>query len=94
MYYLSALEQVKMSAILPGNSNLSPGKIINLNMLEQTAKTDNKQQEGKITGNYFITSVAHIITREKYMCQVSGCKESYRSNVKNKFKNIVSKRKS
>jgi|TARA_R110000744_G_scaffold291674_1_gene402276 hypothetical protein len=94
MYYLSALEQVKMSAILPGNSNLSPGKIINLNMLEQTAKTDNKQQEGKITGNYFITSVAHIITREKYMCQVSGCKESYRSNVKNKFKNIVSQRKS
>lgn len=94
MYYLSALDQVQMSAILPGNSSLSPGKIIKLNMLEQTARTEGKEQEGKITGNYFIKSVAHIITREKYMCQVATCKESYKSNVRNPFKNIVSKRKS
>jgi hypothetical protein len=94
MYYLSALDQVKMTAILPGNSNLSPGKIIKLNMLEQTAKSGGKDQEGKITGNYFIKTVAHIITREKYMCQIEACKESYRSNVRDKFKNIVSKRKS
>lgn len=92
LYYLSALEQVKASMQIPGNSSLSPGMVINLDMLEVTSKTKSKEQEGKVSGNYFVTSVKHIITRDEYVCLVNTCKDSYRSNIPNPEKNIVSKR--
>lgn len=92
LYYLSALEQVKASMQIPGNSSLSPGMVINLDMLEITSKTKSKEQEGKVSGNYFVTSVKHLITRDEYICLVNTCKDSYRSNIPNPEKNIVSKR--
>jgi len=92
LYYLSALEQVKASMQIPGNSSLSPGMVINLDMLEITSKTKSKEQEGKVSGNYFVTSVKHLITRDEYVCLVNTCKDSYRSNIPNPEKNIVSKR--
>ena len=92
MYYLSALEQVKMSMMIPGHSSLSPGQVVNIDMLEVTSKTKGKEQAAKISGNYFVTDVQHIITQEGYNCIVKGCKDSYRSNIPNPDKNIVSKR--
>ena len=92
MYYLSALEQVKASMEIPGHSSMSPGMVINLDMLEVTSKTKGKEQEGKISGNYFVTDVKHLITRDEYVCLIKTCKDSYRSNVPVPEKNIVSKR--
>ena len=92
LYYLSALEQVKASMEIPGNSSLSPGMVINLDMLEVTSKTKDKEQEGKISGNYLVNTVQHLITRDEYVCLVKMCKDSYRSNVPVTEKNIVSKR--
>lgn len=92
LFYLFSLEQVKAKMAIPGNSDLSPGKIINLDMAEATAKTESREQEGKITGNYLVTRVIHIVSRGSYSQSVNMCKDSYKSNVRNPDKNIVSKR--
>ena len=78
--------------MIPGHSSLSPGQVFKIDMLEVTSKTKGKEQAAKISGNYFVTDVQHIITQEGYNCIVKGCKDSYRSNIPNPEKNIVSKR--
>tara|TARA_R110002074_G_scaffold398635_1_gene590749 strand:- start:63 stop:1343 length:1281 start_codon:yes stop_codon:yes gene_type:complete len=93
LFYLSSLEQVKTRIGIPGNSDISPGQIINLDMAELTAKTEFREQEGKITGNYLVTKVTHLIKRGNYQSVVEMCKDSYKSNVRNPHKNVVSKRK-
>ena len=93
LFYLSSLNQVKATIGIPGNSDLSPGAIINLDMAEVTAKTEFREQEGKITGNYLVTRVNHIVSKGSYQASVDMCKDSYRSNVRQPFKHVVSKRK-
>ena len=93
LFYLNSLEQVKAKMGIPGNSNLSPGSIIKLDMAEVTARTEFREQEAKITGNYLVTGVTHVVSRGKYQVSVDMCKDSYRSNVRKPHKNIVSKRK-
>ena len=92
LYYLSALEQIKAKIGIPGNSDLSPGKVINLDMAEVSARQEGREQEGKITGNYLVTRVFHLVERGSYQNSVEMCKDSFRSNVRNPKKNIVSKR--
>jgi len=92
LFYLNSLEQVKAKMGIPGNSDLSPGKIVKLDMAEVTAKTEFREQEAKITGNYLLTKVVHLVERGKYQCSVDMCKDSYRSNVRVPKKNVVSKR--
>jgi len=93
LFYLNSLDQVKAKMGIPGNSDLSPGAIIKLDMAEVTAKTEFREQEAKITGNYLVTKVTHVVSRGKYQTSVDMCKDSYRSNVRRPHKNIVSKRK-
>lgn len=94
MFYLSSLDQVRCKLGIPGNSDLGVGKVIHLDILEQTARTETKEPEQKISGNYMITKVTHLIERTRgYTQAVEMCKESYRSNVRNPHKNVVSKRK-
>ena len=94
MFYLSSLEQVRCKIGVPGNSDLGVGKVIHLDILEQTARTKTREPEEKISGNYVITKVTHLIEKSRgYTQAVEMCKESYRSNVRNPHKNVVSKRK-
>tara|TARA_R110001632_G_scaffold91100_2_gene195444 strand:- start:1369 stop:2649 length:1281 start_codon:yes stop_codon:yes gene_type:complete len=93
LFYLSSLEQVKARMGIPGNSDLSPGKVINLDMAEVTAKTEFREQEAKITGNYLVTKVTHLVERGNYQSVVEMCKDSYRSNVRRPHKHVVSTRK-
>jgi|TARA_R110000764_G_scaffold197783_2_gene283031 hypothetical protein len=95
MYYLSALQQVRCKLGIPGNSDLGVGKVVHLDILEMTARTENREPEGKISGNYLVTKVTHLLEKGKgYTQAVEMCKESYRSNVRYPHKNVVSKRKS
>jgi len=89
LFYQTSLEQLTATAIVPGNTDLSIGKIINLEMPEQTPQTDTKENEGKISGNYLIGSVVHQIDRDNYSCGLKLYKESYRANVPTPDKNIV-----
>ena len=93
LFYLNSLSQVKAKMGIPGNSDLSPGSIIQLDMAEVTAKTEFREQEAKITGNYLVTKTTHVVSRGKYQVSVEMCKDSYRSNVRKPHKNVVSKRK-
>ena len=88
-FYYDSLQGVKVRIAVPGNSDLSVGKVINLDMLETTASTERKDQEQKITGNFLVTAVFHLISRKEYSCVVTMCKDSYRANVDNPEKNIV-----
>lgn len=89
LYLMNALEQVESSIVVPGNTNLKVGKVIDLDMLEQTASTNTKEQEGKISGKYLITKVQHMITRDSYKCALMIVKESYRANVRRPSKNFL-----
>jgi hypothetical protein len=90
LYLMTALEQVETSIVVPGNSDLTTGMVIDIDMLEQNASTKTKEQEEKISGNYLVTKIQHMITRDSYKCAVMLAKESYRANVRRPTKNFVS----
>ena len=53
-----------------------------------------KEPEEKISGNYVITKVTHLLEKSRgYTQAVEMCKDSFRSNVRNPHKNVVSTRK-
>lgn len=89
LFYLNSLTQVKAKMVVPGNSDLRVGKVINLDMLEQTASTETREQEHKTSGNYLVTNIKHICDRKQYKCVVSMVKESYRANTRKPDKNFL-----
>lgn len=88
-FYSDSLKGVEMTMTICGNSDLRVGKVINLDMMEQSAKTKAKDQEPKVSGKYLINRVLHYIDRKEYSCLVSCMKESYNANVENPEKNVV-----
>jgi uncharacterized protein (DUF2344 family) len=78
-----------MRLLVPGNSNMTVGKVIDLNMLETTANTETKEQEQKVSGNYLVTRVFHMIDRKEYNMVMVLNKESYRANIDDPSKNVV-----
>ncbi len=90
-FYLDCLSQVSLNLVVPGNSNLSVGQVIDLDMLELAGFTEEKLQEKKISGKHLITRVTHLIEGQVYKCIVNCSKESYKANVDRPEKNIVMK---
>lgn len=90
-FYLDCLSQVSLNCIVPGNSNLSVGQVIDLDMLELAGFTEDKIQEPKISGKYLITRVTHLIEGQVYKCVINCSKESYRANVPRPEKSIIFK---
>lgn len=88
-FYADSLKGVEMTMTVCGNSDLRVGQVINLDMMEQSAKTKAKDQEPKISGKYLINRVLHYIDRKEYTSLVSCMKESYNANVDNPEKNVV-----
>ena len=88
-FYQESLGTVEADVTVPGDSNLHAGMVIRISMLEQNAKSDGKQEEPKITGNYLITKLNHFITRNEYICNMIVNKESFRPNVDDPSKNVV-----
>ena len=80
-FYYDSLNSCMMRIRVPGNSNLTVGKILELNMLEISGKTENKQQEARITGNWLITKVFHLVDSKEYENILVLHKDSYRANV-------------
>jgi len=90
-FYQDCLNQVQLQITVPGNSNLTVGRVLDLNMLELSGKTEEKGQEPKITGKYLITRVNHNMTGGEYTCDVDCVKESYKANSDRIEDNIVVK---
>lgn len=88
-FYMDSLNGVQMRLLVPGNSNMMVGKVIDLNMLETTANTETKEQEQKVSGNYLVTRVFHMIDRKEYNMVMVLNKESYRANIDDPSKNVV-----
>ncbi len=90
-FYADCLNQVTATLTVPGNSNLTIGKIIDLDMLEMSGQTEEKGQEPKITGKYLITEIDHIMIGKNYTCKLQVNKESYIGNADNMEDSIVVK---
>ena len=80
-FYGDSISQIKMNCVVPGNSDLSVGRVLDLSMVETSANKDNPEQEKKISGKYLITEVNHQILTGTYSCSLSCNKESSRANV-------------
>ena len=91
-FYSDSLDQLIMNCVVPGNTDLSAGTILDLSMIEMSAEKDNPDQEKKISGKYLITQVNHSIGGGKYMCSMSCSKDSYKANVTKVEDYIVGKR--
>ena len=91
-FYSDSLDQLIMNCVVPGNSDLSSGTVLDLSMVEMSAEKDNPDQEKKISGKYLITQVNHSIGGGKYMCSLSCSKDSYKANVTKVDDYIVGKR--
>jgi len=89
LFYLNSLDQVKAKIMVPGNSDLRVGKVIDLDMLEQTASTETREQEHKTSGKYLVTNIMHVCDRKQYKCIVKMVKESYRANTRKPDKNFL-----
>ena len=63
-FYYDSLNSVEMRIQVPGNSNLTVGKILELNMLEKSGKTENRQEEPKLSGNWLITRILHLVDKQ------------------------------
>ena len=63
------LSQVETRIVVPGNSNLRVGKVVDLDILELAANED-KEQEPKVSGKYLITRLAHTLDRGTYRCSM------------------------
>jgi len=90
-FYYDSLKGVRARARIPGNSELTVGTVIDLDMMELSAKTKGKQQEPKISGKWLITQIFHMVDRKEYECILVLNKESYRANVENPEKNVVAR---
>ena len=91
-FYGDSLGQVKMTCVVPGNSDLGVGTCIDLDMIESSANKETGDQEKKISGKYFITEVNHQILANKYTCTLACSKESYRANILDHKKYVVGRR--
>ena len=88
-FYMASLQTVEAELTVPGDSNMHAGKVIEISMLEQNAKSDSKGEEPKITGKYLVTKVNHLFDRQEYIMGMVVNKESFRPNVDDPSKNIV-----
>lgn len=88
-FYFDCLSQVETRVVVPGNSNVSVGKVVDIDMLELAGKTENKSQEPKVSGRYLVTQVKHLLGRGSYRTNLLLNKESYNANVEDLSKNIV-----
>ena len=91
-FYGDSLGQVTMNCVVPGNSDLSVGSVLDLSMIETSANKDNPEQEKKISGKYLITEVNHQIIKGAYNCTMACHKSSYRANVTRIEDYVVGKR--
>lgn len=92
-FYADSLNQVKMNCVVQGNSNLDPGHILDLSMLEISANKENPEQEKKISGKWLIDTVVHNYKGGKYVCSLACAKESHRANVNDLSQYIIGDRK-
>ena len=88
-FYYDSLQGCQARVRVPGNSNVTTGKIFNLNMLEVSGKTENKQQEPKLSGNWLITKIFHMVNKKEYEMILVLNKESYRANVEEPERHVV-----
>ena len=61
--------------MVPGNSNLSVGQVIDLDMLELAGFTEEKLQEKKISGKHVITRVTHLIGHTRSYHMIMGTRD-------------------
>ena len=74
------LNYFRVRAMIPGNSNLVVGMVINIDIYgmdyETFSNPQNRKEDSYLTGKYLITSVRHIISPNRYITVLELCKDS------------------
>lgn len=93
---IALLNSMKLRVDLPGDSGLSIGQLVAIDIPENTAETDAQsvRPDRMLSGVYMITGLRHRIVRNKYTCHAELCKDSVMFNLsaappKNSFWNAV-----
>lgn len=75
---LSLLNSMKVQVDLPGDSGLTVGQLVELDLPDNAARTDGRAitSDKMLSGIYLITGLRHRIVRNKYTCHAELCKDS------------------
>lgn len=81
-YLNNLINTRKMEILVDGNSNLKAGQVINIIVPELTGETNKIQKDRFMTGNYLITTVDHVFTKDEgYKTIVEVVKGSFIRNI-------------
>lgn len=80
---IALLNSAKLHVDFPGDSSLSVGDIITVNIPENSAQTDARgiQLDMMMSGRYMITGLRHQLLANKYICNAQLCKDSLMVNL-------------
>jgi len=80
---ITLLNSAKLHVDIPGDSSISVGDIITVNIPENSAKTDgrNIKLDMMTSGRYMITGLRHQLKANKYICNAQLCKDSVMVNL-------------
>lgn len=80
---LALLNSMKLRVDLPGDSGLSVGQLVVIDVPENSASTQSQtiKSDKMMSGTYLITGLRHRIVRNKYTCHAELCKDSIAYNI-------------
>jgi len=80
---LALLNNTRLHVDIPGDSSLSIGDVVNLNIPKNNAQTDSAKIELDpiMSGRYLITGLRHKLKDDKYFCHAQLCKDSINFNL-------------
>ena len=80
---IALLNSMKLRVDLPGDSGLSVGQLVSIEVPENSAETQSLsvKSDRMMSGVYMITGLRHRIVRNKYTCHAELCKDSVLFNL-------------
>jgi hypothetical protein len=80
---IALLNSTKLHIDIPGDSSLSIGNIIGLQVPQNTAETDPRKivYDPMLSGLYMIVGLRHKLVGNKYTCHAQLCKDSLGINL-------------
>lgn len=80
---LALLNNTRLNVDIPGDSSLSIGDVVAVNIPKNNAQTDgaNIELDPIMSGRYLITGLRHQLKDNKYFCHAQLCKDSINFNL-------------
>lgn len=73
---LALTNYTKLKIIIPGNSDVIAGSVLNINIFDIKAISNERVEDSILSGNYLVTAVRHLVTPNGYTSVVELAKDS------------------